>query len=99
MNPPTPKQTLDLRTTKCPLNFVKTKLALEKLAAGDILEIWIDAQSQSTLNIPNSIAQEGHIVIFTDTLSAPEPTGADVPADAPTASEPKGQRLFIQKKS
>lgn len=67
MNTPIPIQTLDLRTTKCPLNFVKTKLALEKLSTGDILEIWILAESQSTLNIPKSIAQEGHTVIHTET--------------------------------
>jgi TusA-related sulfurtransferase len=60
---PRPKQTLDLRTAKCPLNFVKTKLALEKLMPGDILEVWILADSQSAINIPQSIRQEGHRVI------------------------------------
>lgn len=59
----TPKQTLDLRTTKCPLNFVKTKLALEKLALDDILEIWILEDSQSSLNIPKSVEQEGHTIL------------------------------------
>lgn len=59
----TPKQTLDLRTTKCPLNFVKTKLILEKLAVGEILEIWILADSQSAINIPQSIQQEGHRIV------------------------------------
>jgi tRNA 2-thiouridine synthesizing protein A len=59
----TPKQTLDLRTTKCPLNFVKTRLALEKLAVGDVLEIWILADSQSSVNIPQSILQEGHRIV------------------------------------
>ena len=67
MTPPTPKQTLDLRTTKCPLNFVKTKLALEKLASGEILEIWISTDSRSSINIPQSIAQEGHQIIHTET--------------------------------
>lgn len=67
MPTPEPKQTLDLRTTKCPLNFVKTKLALEKLATGDILEVWILLESQSSINIPQSIAQEGHEIIHTET--------------------------------
>lgn len=61
-----PVQTLDLRTTKCPLNFVKTKLALEKLSPGQVLEIWIQADSQSTLNIPNSIRQEGYDIAHID---------------------------------
>jgi TusA-related sulfurtransferase len=65
MNDLTPKQTLDLRTTKCPLNFVKTKLALEKLAIGDILEIWILTEGESAINIPKSIAQEGHEICHT----------------------------------
>lgn len=59
------QQTLDLRTTKCPLNFVKTRLALEKMAVGEVLEIWILADSQSSMNIPQSIAQEGHKVLQT----------------------------------
>lgn len=67
MTDPTPKQTLDLRTTKCPLNFVKAKLALEKLNEGDILEIIILSDSQSALNIPQSIAQEGHTIIHSNT--------------------------------
>ena len=54
---------LDLRTTKCPLNFVKAKLALEKLPVGAVLEVWILADSQSALNIPQSIQQEGHKII------------------------------------
>lgn len=84
MTLPTPQQTLDLRTTKCPLNFVKTKLALEKLAVGEILEIWIALESQSSINIPQSIAQEGHTVIHTETESSSEGS--------------QTQRLFIQKK-
>jgi len=62
---PFPSRLLDLRTTKCPLNFVKSKLALEKLAAGDILAIQIETGSQSTLNIPESLKKEGHEVVLT----------------------------------
>lgn len=58
-------QTLDVRGTKCPLNFVKTCLALEKMAVGEILAVTIDADSQSAMNIPNSLAQEGHVVVAT----------------------------------
>jgi len=62
-----PLQVMDLRQTKCPLNFVKTKLALEKLAVGDVLEVWIALDGESAINIPNSIRQEGHMVIKTET--------------------------------
>jgi sulfite reductase (ferredoxin) len=66
---PPPKQSLDLRTTKCPLNFVKAKLALEKLELGDVLEITILAESQSSINIPQSIRQEGHHIVAIETLA------------------------------
>ncbi|MDJ0605451.1 sulfurtransferase TusA family protein, partial [Microcystis sp. M53602_WE12] len=35
--------TLDLRGTPCPINFVRTKLQLEKMTAGERLEVWLDA--------------------------------------------------------
>jgi TusA-related sulfurtransferase len=65
-----PTATIDLRQTKCPLNFVKAKLALEKLAQGQVLEIWIDATGESAINIPNSFTQEGQQVVHTDTSYA-----------------------------
>ena len=34
---------LDLRGTPCPLNFIRTKLALEKLSAGEWLQVDLDA--------------------------------------------------------
>ncbi len=54
---------LDLTASKCPLNFVQTCLALEKLEAGQVLGVVIAADGQSAMNIPNSIAQEGHTVV------------------------------------
>ncbi len=56
----------DFRKTKCPLNFVKTRLALEKIPVGEVLEVWIDGASESVMNIPKSIAAEGHEVIAQD---------------------------------
>jgi TusA-related sulfurtransferase len=60
---PEPVKTLDLRGTKCPLNFVQTKLALEKLSVGEILGVMILTDGESAINIPNSILQEGHSVL------------------------------------
>jgi TusA-related sulfurtransferase len=34
--------TLNLRGTPCPLNFIRTKLALEKLAPGESLTVVLD---------------------------------------------------------
>lgn len=55
---------LDLRRTKCPLNFVQARLAAEKLQAGEVLEIWLAAGSESELNVPNSLRQEGYSVVL-----------------------------------
>ncbi|MCX5921174.1 MAG: sulfurtransferase TusA family protein [Candidatus Melainabacteria bacterium] len=53
---------LDLRKTKCPLNFVKAKLALEKLAISEVLEVLLLTTGDSALNVPNSFRQEGQSV-------------------------------------
>ena len=37
---------LDLRGTPCPLNFIRTKLALEKLSAGEWLQVDLDAEPE-----------------------------------------------------
>jgi tRNA 2-thiouridine synthesizing protein A len=57
-----PTMSLDLRKTKCPLNFVKAKLALEKLTIGEVLEVWLLASGDSALNVPSSFRQEGQAV-------------------------------------
>ena len=56
------KHHLDLRGTPCPLNFVKTKLMLEQLSDGQILEIIIDA-GEPIRNLPRSIKEEGHRIV------------------------------------
>lgn len=55
-------RTLDLRGTPCPLNFVKTKLALELLIPGEILEVFVDCGEPSE-NVPRSVSDEGHRVL------------------------------------
>jgi TusA-related sulfurtransferase len=62
---------LDLRHTKCPLNFVKAKLAAEKLKKGELLDVWLANNSESALNVPNSLRQEGYQI---EVIAAPEPT-------------------------
>lgn len=55
-------RTLDLRGTPCPLNFVKTKLVLEQMAPGELLEVVVDAGEPSE-NVPRSAQEEGHLVL------------------------------------
>jgi TusA-related sulfurtransferase len=47
----------------CPLNFVKTKLKLEELQAGELLEVILD-DGESIINVPRSVKEEGHQIVL-----------------------------------
>jgi sulfite reductase (ferredoxin) len=53
----------DLRGVACPMNFVKTKIELSKLASGEILEIFLD-DGEPIKNVPGSVKGEGHAVLL-----------------------------------
>ncbi len=55
----TPDAHLDLRGTPCPINFVRTKLHLEKMPPGDILEVWLDP-GEPIEQVPDSLSMEGY---------------------------------------
>jgi sulfite reductase (ferredoxin) len=48
----------DFRGVVCPLNFVKTKMALASMARGNVLSVLLD--EAGARNVPGSVAQEGH---------------------------------------
>jgi len=50
---------LDLRGTPCPINFVRTKLRLEQMAPGSLLEVWLDA-GEPIEQVPDSLTMEGY---------------------------------------
>jgi tRNA 2-thiouridine synthesizing protein A len=58
---------LDLRGVVCPTNFVKTKLKLEEMNAGEILEIIIDS-GEPMANVPRSVKEEGHKIIKVENI-------------------------------
>ncbi|MEO0867127.1 MAG: sulfurtransferase TusA family protein [Cyanobacteria bacterium J06642_11] len=53
-----PDETLDLRGTPCPLNFVRTKLKLQQMPMGNLLEVWIDA-GEPVEQVPDSLRSSG----------------------------------------
>ncbi|MBI5573032.1 MAG: sulfurtransferase TusA family protein [Elusimicrobia bacterium] len=53
---------LDLTGVICPMNFIKTKLALEELKNGQILEVVLD-DGEAIRNVPRSVKEEGHQII------------------------------------
>ena len=56
-----PDITLDLRGIACPLNFVKTKIQLEKMKSGEKLEVFLDS-GEAIESVPPSVIAEGHMV-------------------------------------
>lgn len=50
---------LDLRGTPCPLNFVRTKLRLEQMPLGSLLEVWLDP-GEPVEQVPDSLKMEGY---------------------------------------
>lgn len=53
---------IDLRGVMCPINFVKTKLKLEAMNPGEILEVILDS-GDPIQNVPKSIKEEGHKIV------------------------------------
>jgi TusA-related sulfurtransferase len=52
---------LDLRGVPCPLNWVRTRLALESLEAGEELVVRLDA-GEPFDSVPRSALDDGHTV-------------------------------------
>lgn len=59
--------TLDIRADTCPITFVKTKLRLEQMEPGEILEVTL-AGGEPLQNVPRSVKAEGHKVLRVDNL-------------------------------
>ncbi|MCR4838953.1 MAG: sulfurtransferase TusA family protein [Eubacterium sp.] len=57
--------TIDITDVTCPITFVKTKVALEELEDGDILQVHIN-DGEPIQNVPRSVKEEGHEVLRID---------------------------------
>ncbi|MBK9307612.1 MAG: sulfurtransferase TusA family protein [Nitrospira sp.] len=69
---PTGAPVYDLRGVACPMNYVKTKLKLEMMDAGEKLEVWLDA-GEPIKNVPMSLKNDGHKLLIQEALE-PEAT-------------------------
>jgi len=58
---PQPSRCLDLRGTPCPLNFIRSKLALETLDPGAWLQVDLDAGEPEQL-VAAGLREAGHRV-------------------------------------
>lgn len=54
-----PNKTLNLLGEICPMTWVRTKLAIEEMGPGELLEVWLDKGEPST-SVPKSAEAEGN---------------------------------------
>ncbi len=55
----------DFRGVMCPMNFVKTKIALTPMKSGELLEILLD-DGAPIENVPGSVKGEGHTIVSSE---------------------------------
>lgn len=65
---------LDITGEVCPLTFVRTKLLLERMTAGQTAEVRLRG-SEPLQNVPRSVKEHGHTVLSL------EPESSDLTAD------------------
>lgn len=53
---------VDITDVVCPVTFVKTKVALEELDDGNILQVHLN-DGEPVQNVPRSVKDEGHKVL------------------------------------
>lgn len=57
-----PDKSINIKGEHCPFTFVRTKLAIEQMSPGQVLEVIVDHQP-ATENVPRSMENEGHAVL------------------------------------
>ena len=55
-------QRIDITNEICPMTFVKTKLKLETMNAGEVLEVTL-REGEPLSNVPKSVKEDGHKVV------------------------------------
>jgi len=53
---------IDITKEICPMTFVKTKLKLETMSSGQVLEVTL-REGEPLINVPRSVEQEGHKIL------------------------------------
>ncbi len=59
--------TIDITREVCPMTYVRTKLKLETLGPGEVLEVLLRG-SEPLKNVPRSARDEGHEVLALEPL-------------------------------
>jgi len=59
---PVADRTIDITGEVCPMTFVRTKLALERMRSGEVLSVRLKGE-EPLRNVPRSARDEGHIIL------------------------------------
>jgi tRNA 2-thiouridine synthesizing protein A len=57
-----PAASVDITGEVCPMTYVRTKLGLERIAPGEVLEVLLRGE-EPVKNVPRSAREEGHQVL------------------------------------
>jgi TusA-related sulfurtransferase len=63
---PVPDQELDITAEVCPMTFVRTRLALDRLAPGQTLLVRLRGE-EPLRNVPRTAREQGHEVLSLET--------------------------------
>jgi TusA-related sulfurtransferase len=69
---PAPVALVDVRAFTCPITWVKTRIALEPLRLGEVLEIWL-GEGEPLRNLPGSAVEDGHRVVAVEPVDRAGP--------------------------
>lgn len=62
LSQPPADQSLDITGDVCPMTFVRTRLALDRLAVGQTLLVRLRGE-EPRRNVPRTAAEQGHVVL------------------------------------
>lgn len=63
-----PNRKIDLKGEVCPYTFVKSKLAMEEMQLGEVLEVVVDHEP-AVENVPKSMQNEGQKVLAVEKIN------------------------------
>jgi len=64
-----PNASLDITREACPMTYVRTKLKLESMAEGEVLEVFLRGEDP-VKSVPRSAAEEGHELLSLELAAA-----------------------------
>jgi len=63
-----PDKSIDIKGLVCPMTFVRSKLAIEGIGEGDVLEVFLDYEEASR-SVPRSMEEQGHKSLLVEKIN------------------------------